>query len=119
MNKTELIDRGVAKAGISHSAAGDRVEALLATVEATLERGETVSILGFGTFSIRDIPPHTGRNPATGASIDIPGRRVAQFKSGSGLKHSLDTSLASRSLTQAMTVPTKQRRSLYKTPYVV
>lgn len=91
MNKTELIDRVAEKAGVSKSTAGTMVEAFLATVEETLECGDRVSIPGFGIFTTREIPPHAGRNPATGESIDVPGRRVARFKPGAGLKRSLNT----------------------------
>ncbi|MCB2262480.1 MAG: HU family DNA-binding protein [Candidatus Thiosymbion ectosymbiont of Robbea hypermnestra] len=86
MNKSELIDAMASAADISKSAAGRALEGLVDAVATTLKEGETVSIIGFGTFSVKERAERTGRNPQTGETIKIAASRTPAFKAGKALK---------------------------------
>ncbi len=86
MNKTELIARVAEKTDLTKKAAGDAVEAVLETITEALSAGDKVTIVGFGTFEVRDRAARRGVNPATGEAIDIPASRVPAFKAGKSLK---------------------------------
>ncbi len=90
MNKTELIDAVAARAAISKSDAGNAVDAVFSTIEGALSREDTVSLIGFGTFSISDRAARTGRNPRTGETIQIAASRAPKFKAGKGLKDAVN-----------------------------
>lgn len=85
MNKTELIAAVAAKAELSKVAAAKAVEAALASIEEELKAGNNVQIIGFGTFSVKDIPAREGINPATKAKIQIPAKKAVKFKAGAKL----------------------------------
>ena len=85
MNKTELIDVTALKSGLSRTDAAKAVNAMLETVTERLQAGEAV-ILGFGSFLIRERKARTGRNPFTGAKMDIAARKVVKFTAGNALK---------------------------------
>lgn len=86
MNKSELIDVMADAADISKSAAGRALDALTDSIAARLKHGETVSIIGFGTFSIKERAARTGRNPQTGDTIEIAASKTPSFKAGKALK---------------------------------
>ena len=85
MNKTELTSAMAAKAGISKVDAGKAVAAFVNTVKAELAKGNKITLVGFGTFSVQERPARVGRNPHTGKNIKIAAKKVAKFKAGKGL----------------------------------
>lgn len=86
MNKSELIDAVANDADLSKAKAGDAVEAALGAISDALSGGDSVALVGFGTFSVRERDARTGRNPRTGESIQIAASRVPVFKAGKALK---------------------------------
>lgn len=90
MNKTELIDHISAKADISKVQAGHALQATLDAVKATLRKGGTVSLVGFGTFAVSKRAARKGRNPRTGAAIKIKAAKVPKFRPGKGLKDAVN-----------------------------
>ena len=90
MNKTELIAAVAEKAGFSKKDAEVAVNAALATITETLKAGDKVSLVGFGTFEVRERPAHKGHNPMTGAEIEIPASKAPAFKAGKALKEALN-----------------------------
>ena len=85
MNKTEFIAAMAAKAGLTKVDAGKALEAFVDTVKEELGKGNRITLVGFGTFSVQDRPARNGRNPRTGKSIKIAAKKVAKFKVGKGL----------------------------------
>lgn len=86
MNKSDLVDR-IADAGeISKTEATAAIEAFIISVSSALKKGERVTLVGFGTFSVSQHRARNGRNPQTGALIKIAARRVAKFTPGIELK---------------------------------
>jgi DNA-binding protein HU-beta len=90
MNKGELIDAVAASAGLSRSDATKAVDAVLDSVTGTLSNGGSVSLVGFGTFSVKARAARAGRNPRTGETIQIPASNVPGFKAGKGLKDAVN-----------------------------
>lgn len=90
MNKTELIGEVAGKAGITKKDAEKVINAFFTTVEEGLKTGDKIQLIGFGTFEVRERQARKGRNPQTGAEIDIPAARVPAFKPGKALKDALD-----------------------------
>ena len=90
MNKTELIAAVAEKASFSKKDAEAAVNAALATITETLKAGDKVSLVGFGTFEVRERPAHKGHNPMTGAEIEIPASKAPAFKAGKALKEALN-----------------------------
>jgi DNA-binding protein HU-beta len=88
-NKADLIDVIANKADISKQAAGAALDAVLGEITGALKQGERVSISGFGTFSVGNRAARTGRNPQTGATIQIPASKTPKFKAGKALKESI------------------------------
>lgn len=86
MNKTELIDAVSEDAEISKSAAGRAIDALTANITKALATGESVVLVGFGTFSVKHRAARAGRNPSTGAAIEIQASTTPAFKPGKTLK---------------------------------
>ena len=86
MNKSELVSAIQEKAGLKKSEAHAVVEAILETISNELKEGNSVSLIGFGTFKVKDRPARTGRNPATKEAIEIPATRVPAFVAGKNLK---------------------------------
>jgi DNA-binding protein HU-beta len=82
MNKGELIDYIASEAGLTKSQAADALNAVLTAIQKTLKKGDKVTLVGFGTFSVTKRAARTGRNPKTGATIKIPAKKVAKFKAG-------------------------------------
>jgi DNA-binding protein HU-beta len=90
MNKTELIDHIAQQADLSKAAAGRALDAVIAGVKATLKKGGSVTLVGFGTFAVGKRTARTGRNPRTGAAIKIKAAKVPKFKPGKALKDALN-----------------------------
>lgn len=90
MNKSEVVDAIVDKADISKAAAGRALDAALGAIRDSLQEGESVSLIGFGTFLVRNRPARTGRNPRTGENVQIAAARVPAFKPGKALKEALN-----------------------------
>ena len=82
MNKSQLIDKIAANADISKAAAGRVLDAFIASVTDSLQSGDEVALVGFGTFSVRERSERTGRNPQTGKEITIPAGKVPGFRAG-------------------------------------
>lgn len=89
MNKTELIAAVAAKAEISKKDAEKAVAAALDTITDVLKSGGKVQIIGFGTFETRKREARVGKNPQTGATVQIPAANVPVFKSGKALKETV------------------------------
>jgi DNA-binding protein HU-beta len=86
MSKQDLVDLVAKKASLTNKAAKESVQAILDAVRDALKRGEKVVVTGFGTFSVRSRAARKGRNPQTGASINIPARKTPGFTAGKALK---------------------------------
>ena len=89
MNKSELIEAVADSSGLPKSAATRAVEAVFRTIASGLRKGDSVTIVGFGTFLVRQRNARMGRNPRTGEAISIAASRVPAFKAGKGLKEAL------------------------------
>jgi DNA-binding protein HU-beta len=85
MNKGELVENMANAAGISKAAAERSLTGLLDSITGALSKGDKVTLVGFGTFSVSKRSARQGRNPQTGATIEIAARTVARFKPGSKL----------------------------------
>ncbi len=86
MNKTDLVNEVASKAGMNKKDAEQVINAFFAVVQDALKGGDKVQLIGFGTFETRDRKARKGRNPQTGAEINIPASRVPAFKAGKALK---------------------------------
>ncbi|WP_133406439.1 HU family DNA-binding protein [Parashewanella tropica] len=90
MNKSELIEKIASDADITKAAAGRALDSFIAAVTDTLKSGEKISLVGFGTFEVRERAARTGRNPQTGAEIKIAAAKVPAFKAGKALKDAVN-----------------------------
>ena len=86
VNKSQLVDQIADNADISKAAAGRALDALVETVTETLKSGDQVTLVGFGSFIVRERAARTGRNPKTGEAIEISAAKVPAFKAGKALK---------------------------------
>lgn len=91
MNKSELIDAVADSADISKAAAARAIDAITDAVTGALKAGDSVSLVGFGSFVVKDRPARTGRNPQTGAPINIAAAKVPGFKAGKALKDAVNS----------------------------
>lgn len=90
MNKNELVAAVADKAGLSKADAGSAVEAVFDTITSELKGGGDVRLVGFGNYSVSHRGASKGRNPMTGAEVDIPARNVPKFSAGKGLKDAVN-----------------------------
>ncbi len=90
MNKSELIDAIASEADISKASAGRALDSVLGSITGALSKGDSVSLVGFGTFSVKQRAARTGRNPQTGATIQIKAATVPGFKAGKALKEAVN-----------------------------
>jgi DNA-binding protein HU-beta len=90
MNKSELIDAIADSANLSKADAGRALDGLVGAVTKALKKGDTVSLVGFGTFSVRSRAARTGRNPRTGETIMIKASKNPAFKAGKALKDAVN-----------------------------
>jgi DNA-binding protein HU-beta len=89
MNKTELIEKIAAGAGLTKADAKKALEATTEAIKGALIAGEKVQLIGFGTFSVNERPAREGINPATKQKIQIAAKKVAKFKAGAELAEAL------------------------------
>ena len=94
MNKTELIKKVAAETGVKD--AGKVLNAALDAIKAELVAGQSVQLIGFGTFEVRERAARQGRNPATGESIKIAASKTPAFKPGKGLKEAVNVKPAKK-----------------------
>jgi len=92
MNKQELIEAVAASTGASKSATGETVDAILDAVTRAVTEGDAVQLIGFGTFSTGARAARVGRNPATGAEIQIPAAKTVKFTAGKAFKDVVNAS---------------------------
>ncbi len=90
MNKQELIENIAESADITKASAGRALDSMIDSITGSLKGGDSVVLVGFGTFSVRDRAARTGRNPQTGAEIQIAAARVPAFKAGKALKDAVN-----------------------------
>lgn len=90
MNKKELIAMMAEKAGMTQAEAGNALKAFTDVVVESLQKGEKVPLVGFGTFEVVEREARTGRNPRTNEEMEIPASRVPKFKAGKALKDAVN-----------------------------
>jgi DNA-binding protein HU-beta len=90
VNKIELIEHVAKQADISKAAAGRALEAVVGGIRSSLKKGNSVTLVGFGTFSIGKRAARAGRNPRTGAAIKIKAAKVPKFRPGKALKDAVN-----------------------------
>ncbi|MDH3688564.1 MAG: HU family DNA-binding protein [Gammaproteobacteria bacterium] len=90
MNKAELIDVVVSSVDVTKADAARAVDAVFDGITKTLRKGDTVTLVGFGTFSVSKRAARVGRNPRTGESISIAASKTPKFKAGKALKDAVN-----------------------------
>jgi DNA-binding protein HU-beta len=90
MNKNDLIDAVAERTSLAKSDAARAVEAVLGAITDSLQKGDAVTLSGFGTFATKERAARTGRNPRTGEPIQIAASKVPGFKAGKGLKDAVN-----------------------------
>lgn len=90
MNKTELIEAVAGSADLSKADAAGAVDAVIDTIAETLRKGDSVTLVGFGTFEVRHRAARTGRNPQTGETMQIKASNAPAFKAGKALKDAVN-----------------------------
>jgi DNA-binding protein HU-beta len=90
MNRKELVEAMATKTGSNNAQAERAVAALVEIISDTLQKGDSLSLVGFGTFEVRERAARSGRNPQTGEELKIAASRVAAFKPGSTLKAAIN-----------------------------
>ena len=90
MNKSDFIDAIASNADVPKNTANKVVNALIDVVTDTLKNGDSITLVGFGTFLVRERQARTGRNPQTGATMEIPAAKVPAFKAGKALKDAVN-----------------------------
>lgn len=90
MNKSELIDKVSESTELNKASATRAVDAVFDSIAQALKSGDQVTIVGFGTFSVTERAARTGRNPQTGAPLNIPASKNPKFKAGKGLKDAVN-----------------------------
>lgn len=90
MNKTELTDAVADATGLTKADAARALDAVLTSISDALAKGDQVGVVGFGTFLVRERAARTGRNPQTGAEIQIAAAKVPAFKPGKALKDAVN-----------------------------
>ena len=90
MKKVELVESVADKAGITKADATRSIDALLETIKEAMMKGDKISFVGFGTFSVSKRSAREGRNPRTGETVKIPARNVVKFKAGKALSDSVN-----------------------------
>jgi DNA-binding protein HU-beta len=89
MNKSQLIEEIASHADISKAKAGEAVDAFIKSVTGALKKGDTVTLIGFGSFSTAKRAARVGRNPKTGKEIKISATTTPKFKAGKALKEAV------------------------------
>jgi DNA-binding protein HU-beta len=89
VNKAELIEHIANTAELNKAQAARALDAMIDAVRRTLKKGDSVSLIGFGTFAVTKRAARTGRNPRTGAAIKIKAAKIPKFRPGKGLKDAI------------------------------
>lgn len=100
MNKSELITAIASKANITQAEAGRVLNAFLETVTETLQKGESLVLVGFGSFDVKDRAARQARNLQTGKPMTIPAKKAPVFKAGKGLKEVVNSGKAKKASTK-------------------
>ena len=90
MNKATLIAAIAESSNLTKAESGRALEGMLSAIENALKAGDSVTLVGFGTFAVKDRAERLGRNPQSGAEITIPAAKIPSFKAGKGLKEAVD-----------------------------
>lgn len=90
MNKTQLIDAMSARSGLTKAESGKALDAAVESIQAALAAGEQVALVGFGTFKVTERAARTGRNPKTGAEIQIAASKSPKFVAGKNFKEAVN-----------------------------
>jgi DNA-binding protein HU-beta len=90
MNKSELIDAIAEKSGLTKADAGRALDGFLSAVTTALSEGDSLALVGFGTFSVKERAERKGRNPQTGDEITIKAAKIPTFKAGKSLKDAVN-----------------------------
>jgi len=90
MKKVELVEAIAAKTGLTKADAGRALDATLETITEALVKGDKVPLVGFGTFAVSERAARVGRNPQTGAEVQIAARKAVAFKAGASLKEAVN-----------------------------
>ncbi len=90
MNKSDLINAIAEESGLTKADAGRALDATISSVGNALKAGDSISLIGFGTFSVKERSARTGRNPQTGEAIQIKASKIPSFKAGKTLKDSVN-----------------------------
>ncbi|MBL0028679.1 MAG: HU family DNA-binding protein [Rhodanobacteraceae bacterium] len=90
MNKADIVSAIADHAELSKADAGRALDAMIEVVKKSLKKGDSVSLVGFGTFAVRKRAARTGRNPRTGATIKIKASKIPAFKAGKALKDAIN-----------------------------
>lgn len=90
MNKSELIDAVASAADLSKADAGRAIDATVSAITDALSKGDSLSLVGFGTFSVSERAARSGRNPRTGETIQIAAAKLPKFKAGKALKDAVN-----------------------------
>ena len=89
MNKAELVEEVSGEVGLTKRETQKVIDTMIETIADTLSKGAKVTLVGFGTFGVRQRKARTGRNPQTGAALQIPAKKVAKFLPGKTLKEKI------------------------------
>jgi DNA-binding protein HU-beta len=87
MNKADLVNEISSRTGLTKSKSSEVIDSITESIQDSLTRGEKVTLVGFGTFDTITRKARKGRNPKTGEELNIPEKRAARFKAGSGLSN--------------------------------
>ena len=90
MNKSDLIDAIAGKSGLTKADAGRALDGFIQSVEDALKNGDSVALVGFGTFEVKERAERKGRNPQTGEEITIKSAKSPSFKAGNSLKDAVN-----------------------------
>ncbi|MBF0471830.1 MAG: HU family DNA-binding protein [Gammaproteobacteria bacterium] len=90
MKKAELVEAVAAQADLSKAAAGHAIDAVFDAITSALKSGDQVTLVGFGSFMVRERAARTGRNPRTGEALEIKASKSPSFKAGKSLKDALN-----------------------------
>lgn len=90
MNKSQLIDAVAAKSGLTKADTEKTYKAIVDTITEEMGKGEQITLIGFGTFLVRDRKARTGRNPRTGKPLEIAASKVPAFRAGKALKDAVN-----------------------------
>lgn len=87
MNKADLVSEIASRTGLTKTKSSEVIDSVIESIQESLSRGEKVTLVGFGTFDTITRKARKGRNPKTGEELNIPEKRAARFKAGSGLSN--------------------------------